>query len=219
ESRMWGVLAVHSRKSLPKDSELRMEQFSNLVATAIGNADARREVTRLANEQAALRRIATLVARGVEPDQVFAAVTEETATTFHAITAVMRFEHDPPGNVIVGVSKETGIPIGTRWPLGEGMTSAEVYRTGRSARLGGVDWASRPGPVAEAGLRFGVTSQVACPIIVQGSVWGVVTLNAAEELPPDTEQRLEKFTELVTTAIANAEAGVALRTVADEQGA
>jgi signal transduction histidine kinase len=99
------------------------------------------------------------------------------------------------------------------------MTSAEVYRTGRSARLGGADWAAYPGPVAEAGLRFGVMSQVACPIVVEGRVWGVVTLNAGEELPPDTEQRLEKFTGLVTTAIANAEARVALRAAADEQGA
>jgi signal transduction histidine kinase len=176
-------------------------------------------VARLVNEQAALRRIATLVAGGAVPAQVFAAVTEETAATFDAITAVMRFEHDPPENVIVGVSEETGIPIGTRWPLLEGMTSTEVYRTGRSARLGAVDWPSLPGPVAEAGVRAGVTSQVACPIVVEGSLWGVITLNAGEELPPDTEQRLEKFTELVTTAIANAEAGIALRAAADEQGA
>jgi signal transduction histidine kinase len=221
EGKLWGALmaATRGEEPLPEDAEARMEQFSNLVATAIGNAEARGEIARLANEQAALRRIATLVARGVEPEQVFAAVTEETAATFNAITAVMRFEHDPPGNVVVGASKETGIPIGTRWPFAEGMTSAEVYRTGRSARLGGVDWTSHSGPVAEAGLRFAVTSQVACPIIVEGNLWGVVTLNAGEELPRGTEKRLEKFTELVTTAIANAEAGVALRTAADEQGA
>jgi GAF domain-containing protein len=217
--RVWGVLAVHSREPLPHESEARMDQFSNLVATAIGNAEARGEVARLADEQAALRRIATLVAGGAVPEQVFAAVAEETAATFDAITAVMRFEHDPPENVIVGVSGETDIPIGTRWPLAEGMTSTEVYRTGRSARLGAVDWLAHPGPVAEAGRRFGVTSQVACPIVVEGSVWGVVTLNAGEELPPDTEQRLQKFTELVTTAIANAEAGIAIRAAADEQGA
>jgi signal transduction histidine kinase len=116
----------------------------------------------------------------------------------------MRFEHDPPANVIVGVSKETEIPLGTRWPLAEGMTSTEVYRTGKSARLGAVDWPAHPGPVAEAGLRFGVASQVACPIVVEGSLWGVITLNASQELPHDTEQRLERFTELVTTAIASA---------------
>jgi GAF domain-containing protein len=217
---LWGVLAVHSRQALPHDSVSRLQQFSDLVATALGNAEARAEVVRLADEQAALRRIATLVAHGVEPEQVFAAVTDETAAVFHAITVVMRFEHDPPANVIVGVSKETGIPIGTRWPLEEGMASTVLYRTGRSARVDGLDWSEHPEPaVAQAAIRFGVTVQVSCPIVVAGSLWGNVTLSAGQELPADTEQRLEKFTELVTTAIANAEAGVAVRAAADEQGA
>src|SRR5262249_54562230 len=151
---------------------------------SIANTEARAEIERLAEQEAALRRIATLVARGVEPEELFRAVTNATAAAFGAITAVMRFEHDPPENVIVGVSKVTGIPIGTRWPLAEGMTSTEVYRTGRPARLGAVDWGAHPGPVAEAGIRFGVTSQVACPIVVEGSLWGVITLNAEDELPP-----------------------------------
>jgi signal transduction histidine kinase len=59
--------------------------------------------------------------------------------------------------------------------------------------------------VAEAGRRLTVHSQVSSPIIVEGSLWGVIAVNAREELPADTEQRLEKFAELVTTAIANAE--------------
>jgi signal transduction histidine kinase len=221
EGKLWGALMAATRgdEPLPPDAEARIAAFTELVATAVANAQAREDLRRVADEQAGLRRIATLVASGVEPEQVFAAVTDETAAVFRAIAAVMRFEHDPPGNVIVGVSKETGIPIGTRWPFAEGMTSAEVYRTGRSARLGAADWASHIGPVAEAGRRFGVTSQVACPIIVEGVQWGVITLNAGEELPPDTERRLEKFTELVTTAIANAAARTALRAVADEQGA
>jgi signal transduction histidine kinase len=207
EGRVWGVMLVATQRPepFPAGAEGRLAAFTDLVATAVGNAQAHDGLRRFGEEQATLRRIATLVARGVEPEQVFAAVTEETAATFHAITAVMRFEHDPPGIVFVGVSKETGIPIGTRWPFAEGMTSAVVYRTGRSARLGAVDWESQAGPVAEAALRLGVTSQVSCPIIVEGSLWGVITVNAQEELAPDTEARLEKFTELVTTAIANAE--------------
>jgi signal transduction histidine kinase len=59
--------------------------------------------------------------------------------------------------------------------------------------------------VADAGRRLGIVSQVSCPIVVEGGVWGVITVNAGEELPPDTEQRLETFTDLVSTAIANAE--------------
>src|SRR5262249_12627189 len=103
EGQLWGVLAVHSKQQLPQDSLSRLEQFSDLVATALGNAEARAEVARLADEQAALRRIATLVAGGAAPEQVFAAVTEEIAATFDAVTAVMRFEDDPPGRVLVGL--------------------------------------------------------------------------------------------------------------------
>jgi signal transduction histidine kinase len=136
---------------------------------------------------------------------VFAAVAEETAATFHAITCVERFEQDPPGVTLVGLSEETGVPIGARWELAEGLASSEVWRTGRSARLGAdADWSSRGGAVAEAIRRLGVVSQVSCPIVVEGGVWGAVTLSARGELPPDTERRLEKFTDLVATAIANA---------------
>jgi signal transduction histidine kinase len=85
------------------------------------------------------------------------------------------------------------------------MASAEVYRTGRPARLGAADWASRTGPGFETARRLGFNSQVVGPIIVEGGLWGVVSVNAREALPPDTEERLEKFSELVTTAIANAE--------------
>jgi GAF domain-containing protein len=208
EGRTWGAMIVGTfrEQPVPAGTEGRLGQFAELMATGIANTEARNEIERLAEQETALRRLATLVAEGAEPEQVFAAVTDLTAATFGAITAVMRFEHDPPVNVVVGVSKVTGIPIGTRWPLADGMTSTEVYRTGRSARLGAANWPSLPGAVGDAGLRFGITSQVACPIVVEGSLWGVITLNAAEELPPDTERRLEKFTELVTTAIANTEA-------------
>jgi signal transduction histidine kinase len=151
-----------------------------------------------------LRRIATLVAKGVEPEEVFAAVTEEVAATFGAITAVLRFEHEPSGVILVGASKEIDIPIGTRWDI-ESALAEEVYRIGRSARVNLADCSSVGGAIGEAVRRLDIASTVACPIIVEGSMWGVITVNAGEELPPDTEQRLEKFTELVTTAIANAE--------------
>ena len=192
---------------IPERSEARLGQFTELVATAVANAEARQALERVAAEQATLRRIATLVAQGVQPEELFAAVAEEIGRLFgSSITTVGRFEPDAQA-LVVGVSKETGLPIGTRWEFVEGMASAEVYRTGRSARFSsrGDYWSSRGGPVAEAGRRLGIVSQVSCPIVVEGGAWGVVTLNAREELPPDTEQRLEKFTELVATAIANAE--------------
>jgi hypothetical protein len=106
------LVATQRSEPFPAGAEERLAAFTDLVATAVGNAQAHEGLRRFGEEQATLRRIATLVARGVEPEQVFAAVTEETAATFHAITTVIRFEHDPPGIVVVGVSKETGIPIG-----------------------------------------------------------------------------------------------------------
>ena len=209
EGRLWGVIIAISTdpEPIPERSEARLGQFTDLVATAVANAEARQALERVAAEQATLRRIATLVAQGVQPEEVFAAVAEETAATFDAMTALMRFEHDPPGVVLVGVSKETGVPIGTRWELGEGMASAEVYRTGRSARLRTRlrYWSSRGGPVARAGRSSRHRLASLLPDRRRGRLWGVITVNGREELPPDTERRLEKFTELVSTAIANAE--------------
>jgi GAF domain-containing protein/DNA-binding CsgD family transcriptional regulator len=197
DGRLWGVIIAISTdpEPIPERSEARLGQFTDLVATAVANAEARQALERIAAEQATLQRIATLVARGVRPEQVFAAVTEEVAASFQAIATVMRFEHDPPAVVMVGASEEID-PIGHRLDFDHAVTSAEVYRTGRSARVKQDSARAR---------RRGIASTVASPIIVEGRMWGVIAVNAAEELPPDTEERLEKFTELVTTAIANAE--------------
>jgi signal transduction histidine kinase len=207
EGRLWGVIIAISTdpEPIPERSEARLGQFTDLVATAVANAEARQALERVAAEQATLRRIATLVAKGVQPEEVLAAVTEEVAVTFRAITAVLRFEHDPASVILVGASKEIDNPIGTRWDIDEALAAAQVYRTGRSARVDRADWASAGGEIGEAVRQLGIASTVASPIIVEGSMWGVITVNAGEELPPDTEERLEKFTELVTTAIANAE--------------
>jgi signal transduction histidine kinase len=207
EGRLWGVIIAISTdpEPIPERSEARLGQFTDLVATAVANAEARQALEHVAAEQATLRRIATLVAQGVQPEEVFRAVTEEVAATFCAITAVMRFEHDPTRVVLVGASKEIGNPIGTRWEIDDALAAAEVYRTGRSARVNREQWSSAGGAIGEAVRGLGIASTVASPIIVEGTMWGVIGVNAGEELPPDTEQRLEKFTELVTTAIANAE--------------
>ncbi|HEU5213216.1 MAG TPA: GAF domain-containing protein [Gaiellaceae bacterium] len=210
EGRVWGVMLVATQRPepFPAGAEVRLAAFTDLVATAVANAQAHDQLRRFGEEQATLRRIATLVAKGVQPEEVFAAVTEEVAATFRAITAVMRFEHDPPGLVPVGVSNEINeidIPTGARWDIDDALAAAQVYRTGRPARVGRADWSSAGAAMSEVGRRLGIVSTVACPISVEGRLWGVIGVNAREELPPDTEQRLEKFIDLVTTAIANAE--------------
>jgi signal transduction histidine kinase len=208
--RVWGAMVVSTTEQdpLPPGTEARLADFTELLATAIANAESREALHQLAEEQAALRRVATLVAHGVRPDDVFSAVSEEVGRLFGTGTAgVVRFDHDGPAIVFVGVSKnvEAVVPIGTRWQLDDALASAQVYRTGRSARIDAVDWSTASGPVAPAGRRLGVVSTVASPIIVEGRLWGTATISAKEPLPLDAGGRLEKFTELVATAIANAD--------------
>jgi signal transduction histidine kinase len=207
--RVWGAMVVSTTEQdpLPLGTEARLADFTELLATAIENAESREALARLAEEQAMLRRMATLVAQGVRPDEVFSAVSEEVGRMFDSDTAaVIRFEHDPPALVVVGARQS--IParrIGLRWGLDDGLASTEVYRTGRSARVDAMDGSSLSRPVAESARRLGVVSTVACPIIVEGRLWGTLSVSAKAPMPLDAEERLEKFTELVATAIANAD--------------
>jgi signal transduction histidine kinase len=210
ESRLWGCMVVafsgQELQPLPADTEARLASFTELVATAIANAESHAALTQLAEEQAALRRVATLVARGVPPAEVFSAVSDEVARLFGAQAAVLRFEADGSAVVFVGVSKTLELQVGTRWEFQLGMASAEVYQTGSSARVDAVDWSSASGPVAGAARRMGIVSSVASPIVAEGRLWGAMNVASTDEvLPFGLEGRLEKFTELLATAIANAE--------------
>jgi signal transduction histidine kinase len=210
DGRPWGAISVSSAEELlPPDTEERLVKFTELLATAIANAESSEALARLAEEQAALRRVATLVARGVRPAEVFSAVSEEVGHLFGSGAAVVRFDDDGRALVFVGVSKsERGtIPVGTRWDITDDrLASARVCRTGRSARMNARDWSSLGGAPEAAGRRLGLVSTVAAPIIVEGRSWGAMSASSSDSLlPHDTEERLEKFTELVATAIANAE--------------
>ena len=187
------------------DTEARLASFTELVATAIANSQAHEQIAQLADEQAALRRVATLVAQDVQPSVIFSAVSAEVSRLFDAGSTILRYERDGPAVVFVAVAK-FDFPVGTRWEFQEGMASAEVYRTGRPARVDDVDWSSGSGTLAAAVRRLGVVSTVATPIVVEGRLWGAMTVHSTDEvLPRDTEDRLANFSQLVATAIANAE--------------
>src|SRR5262245_10009122 len=220
----------------PPDTEDRLAGFTELLATAIANTESRGELAAseerargLAEEQAALRRVATLVASGVEPLEIFSAVSEEVGRVFGSpYSGVARFEPDGSGLVILGLSAGIrNIPIGTRWPFEEFLATTVVYRTGRPARNERSGWEDTSGPVADRLRELGLISTVAAPIVVEGSLWGVITVSDAHQrLPPDAEERLAAFTELVATAIANAESRAELavsearaRELASEQAA
>jgi signal transduction histidine kinase len=197
-----------------------MPAFTELIATAIANAQARVELRAIAEEQAALRRVATLVARGALPDEVFAAVAQEAGRLIPAdITFIGRYMEDAAAG-IVGWSV-TGKPVPTprRVDLGGRNVTETVRRTGRSARLD--SYADASGGAADYARATGISSTVGVPISVEGRLWGIMVAAAVhgQLLPPNTEARLADFTELVGTAIANAEAREELRRVADEQAA
>jgi PAS domain S-box-containing protein len=207
---LWGAMVVSSRERdpLPEGTEARLADFTELLATAIANAESREALARLAEEQAALRRVATLVAQGVRPVEIFSAVSEEVGRLFGSNqAAVVRFDPDSPAIVAVGVGKSVeGIPIGIRLELDDLLPSTKVFRTGRSARADQTSWASAGGPAAANLRRLGLVSLVASPIIVEGRLWGAMSVSTKDEpLPLDAEEHLEKFTELVATAIANAD--------------
>jgi signal transduction histidine kinase/uncharacterized protein YoaH (UPF0181 family) len=212
EGRLWGVLAVVStaNRPLPVDTERRLAGFTQLVATAIANTESREELAELAEEQAALRRVATLVAQGARPAQVFQAVSAEVGRLVPADAAALsRYEADgtitPLGEWTPTGGSEFGVPVGERLPLKRGTSAWLVFETRRPARVDGFAGAAGRGP--DLARAAGWRSSVAAPIIVEGRLWGVVSVGSKTErlLPPETEERLREFTELLATAIANAE--------------
>jgi signal transduction histidine kinase len=208
DGRVWGSMIACSNQPepFPTDSEQRLAAFTELVATAISNAQARSDLARLAQEQTALRRVATLVARGVSPAEVFAAVTEEVGRLLGLdLTSMLRFEPDDTATVVAQLGwKHEESRIGDRWEIESLLAVASVRRTGRSAR---VDDTSRArGRLADLVRDEGIRCMVAGPIVVEGRLWGAIGVGSRRgPLPADTEQRMADFTELLATAVANAE--------------
>ena len=210
EGRVWGTLMVHVRhgEALPPETELRLGQFANLVATAILNAQVREELHLLADEQAALRLVATLVARERPPAEVFETVATEMGHLLGVEdVALMRYEQDQTATVVGrwGERRES-LAVGTRMPLDGTNVTALVYRTSQSARID--DYGTATGHIGAHLRGVGTRAAVGAPIIVNGRLWGVMVAAQGIQapLPAEIETRLEKFAELTATAIANAQA-------------
>jgi signal transduction histidine kinase len=169
--------------------------------------DAREEIERLAREQTALRRVATLVARGVAPEQVFSAVTEEVGRVFGADAAVLsRYDRDGEHRAtVVGAWTATGVApprgVGERVDFDGTQVTGIVFRDRASARIDRTE------------DEFGVRTSVGAPVVVAGQLWGAIVVRSTqtEPLPGGAEARLAGFTELIATAVANAEARAQLR--------
>ncbi len=165
-----------------------------------------RRRSELAGEQAALRRVATLVARETPPADVFAAVTREVGSLLGSDLATMlRYEADGTATVVGawGTSDRVAT-VGTRLDLAGDNVAAEVRRTGGPTRIDSFEAAS--GAMAATLRDLGVHSSAGSPIVVAGSVWGVmIAAFRGGEPPTGSEERLSEFTELTATAVANAQ--------------
>jgi len=211
EGRVWGVMMIslEQEQSWPLGTEERLANFTELAATAIANAQAREELRQVADEQTALRRVATLVARGVAPEVVFDAVAAEVGNFLPAIDVALVGRYTSARSIeFVGGWRNVGEVdwVGTSTTIGGENVSTAVFETGQPARVDHLmDDASAATSVA---LRTGAHSSAGAPINVEGKLWGVVIVGSVREeaLPPGIEHDLAGFTELAATAIANSQA-------------
>ena len=219
DGRLWGALSVSSRTGpLPAGTEDRLAVFAEIVAAAVVGLEARRRVRLLADEQAAVLRVAALVARGAPEAEIFDAVAVEGSRLIDdEATTLVRYEGHRTFTVLA--HRRGLLPVGARYtvPVDDAGTSAEMLRTLRPARRDRYDG------IADRSFSnrdFGVGSSVSVPIMVNGRLWGSLgTLNEGRRLPAYTEARLATFAELVGSALANVAGRAALERFGDEQAA
>src|SRR6266545_2375245 len=182
-------------------------RYRDEVEAGIDTTEMTGEANRLAEEQAALRRVATLVASSAKPAQVFQAVAEEAGRLLEARTAAtVRFDQDSA--VIAGSWNDgegAGLEVGTLVPYSD--PNSPVYRASHEGgRID--DYADVPGEAARLTRLAGYRSAVMAPITADGRLWGTLAVFSAstDHFPPHAQQRLADFTNLVALALESAEA-------------
>jgi signal transduction histidine kinase len=202
-----GDLTARMPDTGPGEVGVLQRAFNTMAGSLQENHD---ELRRVADEQAALRRVATLVASGVSPPQVFAAVAAETGRVLRA-TSVAVARYEPDGAVaVVGTwaeSRDVGQApaLGSRWPPEEDSIPVEVQRTGQAAQRG--DGQQAADEIAAWARQHGLRAAVGSPVFVEGRLWGVIIAFAgAGGLRTEASQaRMLAFTELAAMAVANSE--------------
>ena len=176
------------------------------AAAALTASEASQRV--LADEQAALRRVATLVAGGAPPSRVFEHVTKEVALLLGVSGAsVVRYEGPGAATVVGGWSDDgrLALPVSSTIDLDGDTVVAKVLRSGGPQRA---EYEDAGGGLAEKLQSFGYRAAVAAPVSVGGGLWGALAVGtrSADHFPEGDEQRLCDFAELVAQALANADA-------------
>jgi PAS domain S-box-containing protein len=202
--KLWGalVVATDGEEPLPNETEPRLGNFAELVGTAIATAESRERLRRLATEQAALRRLATLVAERTPSADLYTAVAEEVSQVLDVATVNLVRYDDGHAMTVLASLHNPAFPVGSTWPLEGDSLSSRVFYSGISVRID--DYSELPGPISEATRRSPVTSSVGVPIVVTGTVWGMLAIGGSEALQKDIEDQLRDFTELVAIAVSDA---------------
>ncbi len=202
EFELDGVRHVREARIMPSGRA----EVVTMVRDFTQQREAQEELARLADEQAALRRVATIAASDAAPEHVFQAVTEEVCALLRLASALLlRFETATSATIVGKFGEPTAeFLLGDTLPITDGA-AATVHRTGNPAR---VEYAELDGEIAELMRTLGFQASIAVPIHVAGSTWGalIAALRESEAAPDATDRRLEAFAELAGLAVASAQA-------------
>jgi signal transduction histidine kinase/23S rRNA pseudoU1915 N3-methylase RlmH len=218
DDRMWGLLSVVATGHLlPTGTEQRLQRFAELVAAAVANRQARAKAEQLANQQAALRRVAELAAKGVPAEQVLGAVAAEaSALAGVTFTTVLRYERDGSTEIMALSGSPSGLAPGMRAAADGDGAVQRVWWTRRPAHIDDLGAMSGQWPRIAHGSGF--SSSAAVPIVIRGDLWGVlVAVGREEPIRAAVRDDLAGFADLAGTVIAATQARQELRALADEQ--
>ena len=214
-----GRIRVHDTRPLPtRSGDVRTISWSNTIdrdanGNVCGSTSLGEDVTdrdRSARQDAALRRLATMVAESAPEGLIFHAVTEEVARLLGGQTAnLVRFDPDSATGAVVAAWNEgdtVSMPVGERVAFDGPTAIGRVIATGRTARID--DYGEVEGELADRLRGLGLRSSVAAPITADGRLWGAVTVSTigAAVLAGDAEERVSAFAELVALCLSSTEA-------------
>jgi signal transduction histidine kinase len=163
--------------------------------------------------------VATLIARDAAAPDVYAAVAAGINELL-GLPMIGLWRYDPDEQVtVIGAAGDHPFQVGTRWPLATAPLASMVRQSGEAMRI--ADYRSLPSRLDSPAREAGVRSAIGVPILIHGQIWGLLAAasDSSGPLPPDTEERLAGFTELVGITIANAIARLDLERLMQEQDA
>jgi PAS domain S-box-containing protein len=185
----------------------RMMPENSLMLAAARDVTENRMLT---HEQAALHRVATRVAQGDDAGELFDAVAVEVGQLLSAdATRLLRYQEDGTASVVGSYGSDVEIGVALHLSLDRKGRWGRVAQSGASAPTNPLQDGSDA--LAKSLLAVGIPAAVAVPIVVSGRRWGaIVAAWKHPEMIGDTELRMTQFTELVATAVANAESSAEL---------